>query len=275
MRIAASIFALITLLVSLPAYSGSTDPQTSPPAIANDADIVPPVIVQLENVHVDHGMKVVAMGNSNNHYTIYCNIEASGCITPEPDRNYLLIDKRTHWKMPGATGFISLSFVQDWTVKYNKGENIALVDKEDPSPDKLGMYVLDENPGYDRGVISTDGPIIYGTGLSNEDRAKAWKHFFLQMVEACDHQQGQDVLSLKLAKRCEPGAQYCTMAIDANLIGVGGIQEPRKVLLVVLTDPKDSTKQLARTVCTYPSKDVRVCREWDTGKLVDYSDKSP
>jgi len=42
------------------------------------------------------------------------------------------------------------------------------------------MFLLDTTGGgYEWDTIISDGPIIYGTGLSDEDRAKAWKHFFL------------------------------------------------------------------------------------------------
>src|SRR5262249_47906265 len=117
-----------------------------------------------------------------------------------------------------------------------------------------------------------DGPIIYGTGLNDEDRQKAWKHFFMQMVEACLRQQGQDALGIKLLKRGQPGQDFCTTAIDANLIGIGGIQEPGKVLLVVATDVHDPSIHLSRMVCTWPTKDIRVCRDWNTGKLMSDDD---
>ena len=59
------------------------------------------------------------------------------------------------------------------------------------------------------------------------------------------------------------------MAIDANLVGIGGIQKPRKVLLLVTFDIHDQNKQLERIVCTWPAKDVRVCRDWSDGKLIN------
>lgn len=126
---------------------------------------------------------------------------------------------------------------------------------------------------YEQDVIFSDGPILYGTGLGDEDRASAWKHLFMQMVTACGQQQGKDVLSLKLAKRCQPDKSSCSIAIDAKFSGIGGIKEPRKVLLIVDTDPDKPEIQFSRTVCTYPSDDVRVCREWDTGKLISVSQK--
>jgi len=61
---------------------------------------------------------------------------------------------------------------------------------------------------------------------------------------------------------------FCTIALDAKLVGIGGIQEPRKVLVIVATDLHDQNKQLSRMVCTWPAKDKQVCREFDTGKLV-------
>jgi len=47
--------------------------------------------------------------------------------------------------MPGAKDFITLAFVQDWTVSYNQGENIGLVPQEadGAGPEGMGMYTLD------------------------------------------------------------------------------------------------------------------------------------
>jgi hypothetical protein len=129
--------------------------------------------------------------------------------------------------------------------------------------------IVDETGGgYEQDTIFSDGPIIYGTGLSDADRQNAWKHFFLQMVQAVDRQQGKDALGVKLAKRCLPGHDYCTMALDANLIGIGGIREPRKVLLFIAFDIHDPDLQLSRIVCTWPAQGMRVCRDWNTGKLI-------
>jgi hypothetical protein len=57
-------------------------------------------------------------------------------------------------------------------------------------------------------------------------------------------------------------------ALDANLVGIGGIKEPRKVIVIVTTDLRDQNKQLSRIVCTRPTKDKQVCRDFDTGELV-------
>jgi hypothetical protein len=232
-------------------------------------DVVPPEVVQFENMHIDGDMKIVTVGNANRHYSLICNINAEGCITPERGKNYLLFNKNTRWKMPGAKTFLTLSFIQDWTSKYNQGENIGLVSEQSGGPNTLGMFVIDPaKGGYDQDTIISDGPIIYGTGLNDEDRQKAWKLFFMQMVEACLRQQGKDALGIKLLKRCQPGQDFCTTAIDANLVGIGGIQEPRKVVVIVATDVRDQNIHLSRMVCTWPAKGVRLCRDWDTGKLM-------
>ncbi len=237
------------------------------PTIAVAQELIPPDVVQFRNAHTEEDMKLVTMGNANRTYYLLCNIKADGCITPKSNKNYLLFDKNTRWKMPGATQFLTLSFLQDWTSKYNQGENIGLV--LESGPDELGMFVLDPaKGGYEQDVVFSDGPIIYGVGLNDDDRKKAWKHFFMQMVEACARQQGTEVLGLKLARRCQPGRDFCTTAIDANLIGIGRIQQPRKVAVIVATDVRDQSLQLSRVVCTWPTQDKRVCRDWNTGKLI-------
>jgi hypothetical protein len=134
---------------------------------------------------------------------------------------------------------------------------------------KLGIFLLDKTGGgYEQETIFSDGPIIYGAGLSEKDRQNAWKQFFLMIVETAQKQQGEDKLGVKLAKRCLPNQDFCVTTLDVMLVGVGGIQEPRKALVTVATDVHDENKQLLRMVCTLPAKDKQVCRDWDTGKLV-------
>jgi hypothetical protein len=93
--------------------------------------------------------------------------------------------------------------------------------------------------GYLQDMVISDGPIIYGTGMNDADRQKAWKHFYSMMVKTVVSQQGQDALGVKLARRCRPSDDFCTTALDVNLVGIGGIQEPRTVLVVVVTDVHD------------------------------------
>ena len=137
-------------------------------------NLVPPEVVQLENVQVEGDMKTIYVGNANKHYLLFCNIKADGCITPEENKNYLLFDSNTRWEMPGAKDFLTLKFMQHWTVTYNQGKNIGLI-AEDPSTPStglgIGMFILDETGGgYEQGTVSSDGPIIYGTGMNDRDR---------------------------------------------------------------------------------------------------------
>lgn len=150
---------------------------------ASAQNLVPPEVVQLEMMQVEGGMRTVYVGNANNHYLLYCNTEASGgCITPEENQNYLLFNANTRWKMPGAKDFLTLAFIQELTIKYNHGKNVGLV-AEDGKGEDLGLFVLDPTGGgYEQYIIVSDGPIIYGTGMSDADRQKAWKAFFLKMV---------------------------------------------------------------------------------------------
>jgi hypothetical protein len=220
-------------------------------------------------VKIDGEMRTVYVGNANEHWVLYCNVKAAGCITPNANRNYLLFDAKTRWKMPGATDIITLSFVQDWTVKYNQGQNIGLVPEDTKGPSELGIFLLDETGGgYEQDTIFSDGPIIYGAGMNDEDRHKAWKQFFLMMVKTATEQQGRDALGPKLARRCLPNQDFCTIAVDAMLVGIGGIQQPRKVAVIVGTDAHDQNKQIERMVCTWPAQGKQVCRDWDTGKLI-------
>jgi len=216
-------------------------------------NLVPPEVVRLENVRIDGEMRVVYVGSAKKHYVLFCNIKADGCITPQANKNYLLFDANTRWKMPGAKDFITLAFVQDFTVKYSEGENIGLV--PEGADGDLGMFILDKTGGgYEQDIIFSDGPIIYGTGMNDKDRQNAWKQFFFMMVKAVVEQQGSDSLGAKLARRCLPNQDFCVTALDAMLVGIGRIKEPRKVLVLVGTDVHDQNKQVQRMVCTWPAK---------------------
>ena len=234
------------------------------PASAENA--VRPEVVQLENVFVENEMRTVYVGNANNHYLIYCNTKSDGCFEPEENKNYFLFTESTRWKLPGAKEFLTLALMQEWFAKYNQGENAALVPEDNKG--ELGVFIRDPTGGgYERDTILSDGPIIYGTGMGDADRQRAWQTFFTLMLKAAMQQQGKDAIGLKLARRCMPGEDFCTSVLDANLVGIGGIQELRKVAVFVSTDIHDDKKQLARLVCTYPSKGTVICRDFDTGKL--------
>ena len=89
-----------------------------------------------------------------------------------------------------------------------------------------------------------------GTGMSDQDRRKAWAHFLLMMAQEVDQQQGRKALGAKLARRCLPHQNFCTTILDADLVEMSGMQEPRKVIVIIATDIHDQNKQLSRIVCT-------------------------
>ncbi len=95
-------------------------------ALAQSTDaLIPPEIVQAEVVQHNDNLKTVIVANSTTHYVLSCSVEASGCLSPKPGVNYLLFNKSTRWKMPGATDFMTLQFVQNCTVTYKNAENIG------------------------------------------------------------------------------------------------------------------------------------------------------
>jgi hypothetical protein len=67
------------------------------------------------------------VGNDKGHYWLFCDAGTPSCINLQAGKNYLLFDSHTRWKLPGATDFMTLAFIQDFTVKYTKGENIGLI----------------------------------------------------------------------------------------------------------------------------------------------------
>ena len=67
---------------------------------ARAQNLVPPEIVRLENVQGEGETKINDVGNAKKHYFLHCNTKAAGCITPEENKNYLLFNKYTHWKLP-------------------------------------------------------------------------------------------------------------------------------------------------------------------------------
>ena len=59
-----------------------------------------------------------------------------------PDTEYLVFTKSTRWKFPGAKAFMTLEFLQNYTISYNDEENIALVPGGDGPVRDFGIYWL-------------------------------------------------------------------------------------------------------------------------------------
>ena len=144
------VFGVLLACCTSPTKSAKASSQAAAPEeekqLSQDDGVIPPEVVRCKNMRISQEVKTLTMSNANGEYFLSCNVKAAGCITPEPGKNYLLFNKNTHWKMPGAKTFINLAFVQDWTVTYNNAENIGLVpqDRSDGSgPGAFGMYMLD------------------------------------------------------------------------------------------------------------------------------------
>jgi len=52
------------------------------PAVGAQA-LVPPEIVRSENVRVDVDLKIVTVGTAQQHYSLFCNVKAVGCMIRE------------------------------------------------------------------------------------------------------------------------------------------------------------------------------------------------
>jgi hypothetical protein len=102
-----------------------------------------PEIVHSKQVRIEpRDLKTVIVGSEKGEYNLFCNTKAANCLTPVPARDYYVFNDNTKWKMPGAKDHISLKWIQDWTVKYNQSENIALMPVEGGAPEEIGVYGL-------------------------------------------------------------------------------------------------------------------------------------
>jgi hypothetical protein len=142
----------LLFLGTLSCTSSQPAPATAPVAInpvpvkdEEGNELTEPEKVRSKQVQIDNsrGVKVVIVGNVNGEYTLGCSRKGDNCVTPVPGKDYYVFNKNTKWKLPGATKSVTLSWIQDWTVKYPNGENIALVPAEGGAPpEEMGMYWL-------------------------------------------------------------------------------------------------------------------------------------
>jgi hypothetical protein len=231
----------------------------------------PPEIVRVEKQSADDDARYAIVGNDKGYYWLVCKAKAEGCIGLEASRNYLLFNSRTRWKLTGAKEPMTLSFIQESTSKYEKGESIGLVPED--LQGNMGMFVLDTlGAGYQPNSVIFDGPIQYGTGLNDENRRSVWKYLFEKMVEVVAKQQGMGALATKLAKRCPSGKSFCVVTLDADFVGIGRSPEPRKVVMIFVVESNDFKTHPLTAVCI-KFNDRQVCRDWDTGKvMLDYNE---
>ncbi|HEV7674579.1 MAG TPA: hypothetical protein VGQ12_08615 [Candidatus Angelobacter sp.] len=144
--IAVLVAGMLSCSSQSPAPIAKASPTPAKPALPKDEngnDLQMPEIVHARQVRIESGdVKSVIVGNDNGEYSLFCNTKAGNCLTPVPAKDYYVFNSNTKWKMPGAKDYITLKWVQDWTVSYPKTENIALVPAEGGGPDELGMYGL-------------------------------------------------------------------------------------------------------------------------------------
>jgi hypothetical protein len=65
--------------------------------------------------------------------------------------------------------------------------------------------------------------------MNEQDRSRVWKNLTTQIMQLAAQQKGEAGLSSMLAQRCVPNETYCTIKLEAEMVGIGGIKEPRKV----------------------------------------------
>lgn len=95
----------------------------------------------MEKVVVVGGVKTLTVSNAEGHYALGCNSTFDTCLTPAPGKDYLLFNKTTKWKFPGATDYVTLNWMQSRTIKYIDQENIALIPVEGERTN-IGVYWL-------------------------------------------------------------------------------------------------------------------------------------
>jgi S1-C subfamily serine protease len=117
-------------------------PAQQPNPQQQNAGLIPPEVVRSEGVQIESGVKTLTVGNAHQIYHLSCNATLDSCLTPTPDKDYLVFLKTTRWQMPRAKVPLTLKFLQDWSVAYNNQENIALFPADTDTDSSFGMYVL-------------------------------------------------------------------------------------------------------------------------------------
>jgi len=153
------IMPVLLLVATL--CSCSKAPKPSESAIPLAAHLIPadgapvsdapePEVVQLTKVETIDNEKHVTVENVAGEYVLVC-VEAANdkekhviqsCLSPRPQQNYLLFRENTRWLVNGAKTPINLAFMQDWSVTYNRGENIGLMSAKKAAAEEFGVYWL-------------------------------------------------------------------------------------------------------------------------------------
>ena len=136
-----SLLLIVSCSSSPPKTVPEVAPATHPTAPQDTSDgLVPPDTVRSEEMKIVASVRIVTVGNSQGHYHLSCNSKLDSCLTPVPGKDYLVFLKTTRWKMPGASQCCAtLKFFQDYSIRYDDQENVALVPDDGP----FGIYILD------------------------------------------------------------------------------------------------------------------------------------
>lgn len=150
----------VTLLLMMVLCSCSDAPKPSEPMTPPAAHLVTsegtpvsgapePEVVQLEKIETTGTEKRVTVGNVAGEYVLVCNEDANNeehgirsCLSPRPQQDYLLFRANTRWLINGAKEPVNLKFMQDWSVAYNRGENIGLLPAKKSDAEQFGVYWL-------------------------------------------------------------------------------------------------------------------------------------
>ena len=151
----------MTLLVVATLCSCWGTPKSSEPAIPLAAHLIPsdgapvsgapePEVVQLRKLETIGIEKHITVGNVAGEYVLVCVEEANdkekqviqSCLSPRPQQNYLLFRANTRWLIAGAKEPMNLAFMQNWSVTYNRGENVGLLPAKKSDAEEFGVYWL-------------------------------------------------------------------------------------------------------------------------------------
>jgi hypothetical protein len=109
-----------------------------------------PEVLQLRHIETVGEERRVTVGNIAGDYVLVCSGEVNekekhaieSCLTPRPQRDYLLFKSNTKWLVKGAPEPMTLAFMQDYTVSYNRAENIGLMTSRKSDDEGFGVHWL-------------------------------------------------------------------------------------------------------------------------------------
>lgn len=149
------IFLLAMTLCACSIGPKSSEPVTPPAAHSVTSEGTPvvgapePEVVRLKKIETIDTEKHITIGNVAGEYVLACDEEVNkeetgihSCLSPRPQLDYLLFREQTKWLIKGAEEPINLKFMQGFSVKYNRGENVGLMPARKSDTEQFGVYWL-------------------------------------------------------------------------------------------------------------------------------------